>query len=185
LKMSQTICLAMACVSSMQSSGMGEMLWDEPGDLADISIEDMVGDVVFLCWSGQFYGGQPVVSMVGSDEVGGMHVLWAYPFVIAIREALPFDQILQFLGPSSLSMGENPLYLLFFFSINNIWRRTGEVGAMCFGLMVWEKKGCMEHIVYLPCHWECQPVDNWGYHPCDIKGTILLWVQLGCLVWQL
>ena len=43
---------------------------------------------------GCFYGGQPMVSVVGVDELGGVHMFRAYPFVIAIREALPFDQIL-------------------------------------------------------------------------------------------
>jgi len=103
---------------------------------------------------GRFYGGWPVASMVGSDEIRSMHVLWAHPFVIAIREALPLDQILQFLSSSDSSMGEDPLYLLFFFPIDDVWRWSGEVGAMCFVFVVWGEKGRMEHVVYLPCHRE-------------------------------
>jgi hypothetical protein len=131
-----------------------------------------------------FYGGQVVASMVGLDKVGSMHILRLYPFVIAVRKAPPLDQILQLLSSSDSSVGENPLYLLFFFSIDYVWWRSGEVGTMGLGLVVWGEKGSMKHVVYLPRHRECQPVDDWRDYFCDTKGTIPLWVYLGHLVWQ-
>jgi hypothetical protein len=138
----------------------------------------------FLANLSGFYGGQAMASVVGLDEIRGVHTLRPHPFVIAVRKALPLDQILQLLGSSDLLVGEDSFYLLFFLPINHVWWRSGEVGAMGFGLVVWREKGCMERVMYPPHYWECQLVDDWGYHFCDTKGAIPFWVYLGHLVWQ-
>jgi hypothetical protein len=124
-----------------------------------------------------------MASIVGLDEVGGMHMLGLDPFIIAIRKAPPLDQILQLLSLPSSSVRENPLYLLFFLSIDYVWWWSGEVRAMGFGLVVWGEKGGMECVVYLPCHWERQPVDNWGNYFGDTKGAVPFWIYLGHLMW--
>ena len=47
-----------------------------------------------------------------------MHVSQVYPFIIAVREAFPFDQILEFLCPAITPMIYNLLDFLFFFAID-------------------------------------------------------------------
>jgi hypothetical protein len=75
--------------------------------------------------------------VVFSDEVWGMHVCRTHPFVVAVGEALPLDQILELLHPPRPSMIEDLLYLLLFLPINNIRWQLGVVRPMCWGLVVW------------------------------------------------
>ena len=77
-----------------------------------------------------------MVSVVFSDKVGSVHVCWVYPFVIAVREALPLDQILEPSCASDAAMAEDPLYLLLFFPVHDIRWWSGVVRPMRRGLMV-------------------------------------------------
>jgi hypothetical protein len=64
------------------------------------------------------------------DELECMDLIGVFPSVVAFGVALPFDQILQGLGPPPGPMGAYLLHFVFFFSINQIRWRLGEVGAM-------------------------------------------------------
>ena len=45
----------------------------------------------------------------------------------------------------------NLINLVFFFGINHVRRRSGEVRSMCVGFTIRGKKGGMEDIVNFPC----------------------------------
>ena len=47
-----------------------------------------------------------------------MHVIQRNPLVITIREAFPFDEILELLISPEEAMIQNMFYLLFFFPVN-------------------------------------------------------------------
>jgi hypothetical protein len=72
------------------------------------------------------------------------------PFIIALGESLPFDQILEHLTLAEVLMIDNFFDLLFFLSIDYVGQRPGEVRPVTNGFFVRGKKGCVEDIVYLP-----------------------------------
>ena len=43
------------------------------------------------------------------------------------------------------------IHFIFFFGINQVRRRSGEGGTMCFGLSIRRYKSGMEDVVDLPC----------------------------------
>ena len=75
--------------------------------------------------------------MVFVDEVGGVHVCWVHPFIVAIWEALPLDQILEPSSPPNAAVAEDPLYLLLFLSVHDVRWWSGVVRPMCRGFVVW------------------------------------------------
>jgi hypothetical protein len=68
--------------------------------------------------------------MVEFDEFGRMNLIGVFPGVIAFRVALPFDQILQGLGPPPGPVRADLLHFVFLFPINQIRWRSGKVGAV-------------------------------------------------------
>jgi hypothetical protein len=69
-------------------------------------------------------------SVIKFDEFRRMDLIGVFPSVVAFRVACPFDQILQGLGPPPGPMGTDLFYFIFLFSINQIWRWSGKVGAV-------------------------------------------------------
>ena len=68
--------------------------------------------------------------MIKFDEVRSMDLIGVFPSVIAFRVACPFDQILQGFGPPPGPIGSDLFHFILFFSINQIRRWSGEVGAV-------------------------------------------------------
>jgi hypothetical protein len=68
--------------------------------------------------------------LVEFDEFGRVDLIGVLPSVVAFRVTLPFDQILQGLGPPPGPMGTYLLHFIFFFPINQIRWRSGKVGAV-------------------------------------------------------
>jgi hypothetical protein len=68
--------------------------------------------------------------MIKFDEFRRTDLIGVFPSVIALRIARPFDQILQGFGPPPGPMGTDLFYFVFFFSINQVRRWSGEVGAV-------------------------------------------------------
>jgi hypothetical protein len=64
------------------------------------------------------------------DELGRMDLIGVLPGVVAFGVAYPFDQVLQGLGPPPGPVGTDLLHFVFFFSINQIRWRSGEIGAV-------------------------------------------------------
>jgi hypothetical protein len=57
------------------------------------------------------------MSLVLFYQVGGVDLSGRFPCVIAIRIAMPFDQILEFLPSSHVPMSHDAFHLIFFFSV--------------------------------------------------------------------
>ena len=75
--------------------------------------------------------------MVSGNEIRGVHMSRVYPFVITVREAFPFDQVLKLSHFTITPMTYDSFDLLFFFSVDQVWGRPGEVRSMITGFSVW------------------------------------------------
>jgi hypothetical protein len=72
-------------------------------------------------------GQRPVIEF---DELGRMDLIGVFPGIVTFGVTLPFDQVLQGLGPPPGPMGTYLLHFIFLFPINQIRWRLGEVGAV-------------------------------------------------------
>jgi len=77
-----------------------------------------------------FYLLERIVLMIKFDEVRHMDLIGIFPSVIAFEISLPFDEVLEHPRPSMTSVALYQLHFVFRFSINQIRRWSGEVGAM-------------------------------------------------------
>jgi hypothetical protein len=64
------------------------------------------------------------------DEFRRMDLIGVFPGVVTFGVAYPFDQILRDFGLPPGPMGSDLFHLVFFFSINQIRWRSGEVWAV-------------------------------------------------------
>jgi hypothetical protein len=71
-----------------------------------------------------------------------------------------------------IPMSEDSFHLIFFLSINQFRRRSGEVRSMGGSFMIGGQQGGVEYIVYSPSGGEAQLVGHWGYFFDDGKGAI-------------
>jgi hypothetical protein len=65
--------------------------------------------------------------MIEFDEHGGMDLIGIFPSVVTFGIALPFDQILQGLAAPPSPVCMDLFHFVFFFSINQVGWRLGEV----------------------------------------------------------
>jgi hypothetical protein len=77
-----------------------------------------------------FYAIQGVSLVIEFDESWCMDLIGIFPSVVAFGIPFPFDQILQGLVASPFLMGTDLFHLVFFFSINQIRRRSCEVWSV-------------------------------------------------------
>jgi hypothetical protein len=68
--------------------------------------------------------------MIKFDEFWRVNLIGVFPGIVALRIAQPFDQILRSFGPPPGPMGPDLFHFIFFFAINQIWWRSGEVWAV-------------------------------------------------------
>ncbi len=68
------------------------------------------------------------------DKFRGMDLVSWFPCVVAFGVSLPFDEILESFCSSELSVCDDPFDFVFFFPIDEVRRRSGEVWAVrsCF-----------------------------------------------------
>jgi hypothetical protein len=68
--------------------------------------------------------------MIEFNEDGCINLIGIFPSVVTFRVAFPFDEVLQsFAAPPSL-VAADLFHFIFFFSINQIRGRSGEVWSM-------------------------------------------------------
>jgi len=77
-----------------------------------------------------FYPLERVVLMIKFDEVRGMGLIGIFPSVITFGVSLPFDEILELSRASMTSVASYQLHFVFCFSINQVRRWSGKVGAV-------------------------------------------------------
>jgi len=71
-----------------------------------------------------------VVLVIEFDEVGCMDLIGVFPSIVAFGISFPFDKILEFSRSFMMLVASYQLHFVFCFSINQVRRWSGEVGAM-------------------------------------------------------
>jgi hypothetical protein len=84
---------------------------------------------------------EPFMCLLGSGPIGldlfcGAQICCGLPCVVAVRVALPFDEILELLCSPKVAVFGDPLYLIFFFAFYEVWRWLCVVWTMRSGLEV-------------------------------------------------
>ena len=78
-----------------------------------------------------------MLAVVLREEIGGVHMSRVHPFVVALGEAFPFDQILELSRRTITPMAYDSFDLLFFFAINQIQGWSREIGSVIAGFSIW------------------------------------------------
>ena len=71
------------------------------------------------------------LSVIGFNEFWSMDLVSWFPGVVRFGVALPFDQVLEGSRPSRMSVINNLLDLVFFFSFNEVWGWSRIVRSVC------------------------------------------------------
>ena len=58
--------------------------------------------------------------MIEFDELRGMHLVSWFPCVVTFGVPFPFDEILEFSRPTMMSVVNNVLHFIFFFTVNQV-----------------------------------------------------------------
>ena len=74
--------------------------------------------------------------MIEFDELGRVDLIGVFPGVVAFGVIFPFDEVLESSSPAVTSMTLDLIHFIFFFPINQIRRRSGEVWAVREGFAI-------------------------------------------------
>ena len=77
-----------------------------------------------------------VLLVIGFDELWSMDLVSWFPGVICFRVVLPFDQVLEGSRLPRMSVINDLLDLIFFFSFNKVWGWSRIVRSMHFCLAI-------------------------------------------------
>jgi hypothetical protein len=108
-----------------------------------------------------------------------MDVISGLPGVITLRLSLPFDEILQGMTASKVSVVPDGLHLVLHLTFDKIWQQSGEIWSMLCRLMIGQLERCMKHIMYSPHHGEFQLICHRGYFLDYLEWSIPFWHQFG------
>ncbi len=77
-----------------------------------------------------------MLSVIGFNKVWGMNLISWFPGVVHFRVAPPFDQVLEGLRPPRMSVINDLLDFIFFFSFDEIWGWSRIVRSVycCFAI---------------------------------------------------
>ena len=75
--------------------------------------------------------------MVLFGELRGVDLISWLPCVVAIRVSNQFDQVLELLIMSVISVIDDTFYFIFFFPIDKVRWWSGEVRAVCSCFVIW------------------------------------------------
>jgi hypothetical protein len=95
--------------------------------------------------------------MIEFDEWGGVDLIGIFPSIVTFRVPFPLDQVLQGPAPPPGPMGMYLLHFIFFFPINQIQWRSGEVWPMWLGFSVSRDQTGVEDWVDVPLSREFEP----------------------------
>ena len=85
-----------------------------------------------------------------TDQSFGEDIAVIFPGVVSLGISLPFDQVLQGSPFPESSMIPDGLDFIFFFSVDDIWGWSWEVGSVLFRFMIRGEKTGVEDIMYRP-----------------------------------
>jgi hypothetical protein len=127
---------------------------------------------------------QRVTLMVLPEYPWGLYVFDGLPGVIAFGIPFPLDQILELSSPAAMAMVSNRLDLVLLPIIDKVRWGSREVLPILIRLFERHEERGMEHGVYGPLWRQAQLVDDWGYHLCDLEGSVSPRGKFGGSVWQ-
>src|SRR6266404_2865732 len=116
------------------------------------------------------------------DKVGGMDLISWFPCVVALGISFPFDQVLEPFRPSELSVCDNSFDFVFFFSVNEIRRWSGEVWTVRSRFVIRRQEGRVKYVVDSPTRRQFKSVCYWGYLLDYPKGAQAFRSELGFLM---
>ena len=88
--------------------------------------------------------------MVLTDQLVGEYIAVVFPGVIGLGIPFPLDQVLESSPSPKIAMVSDGLDLIFFFSINDVWGRSREVGSVLFCFLVRRQEAGVEDVMYRP-----------------------------------
>jgi hypothetical protein len=97
------------------------------------------------------YSSEGVPPVIGLNQVLCVNVGCGFPGVVAFRVINPFNKVLQRFCTAMIPVSEDSFHLILLLSINQFWRRPGEVRTMGCGFMIGGQQGSVEYIMYTPC----------------------------------
>ncbi len=71
------------------------------------------------------------------DKFRGMNLVSWFPCVVTFGVSLPFDEVLKSFRLSELSVCDDSFDFVFFFSVNEVRRWSGEVWAVRSRFVIW------------------------------------------------
>ena len=74
--------------------------------------------------------------MIKFDELGRMDLIGIFPSVVAFGVVFPFDEVLEGSSSAVTSVALDLIHFILLFSINQVWRGSGEVWAMRGGFAI-------------------------------------------------
>jgi hypothetical protein len=74
--------------------------------------------------------------VVSFDQVLCVNVGCGFPGVVTLGVINPFNKVLQRFCTAMVPVFEDVFHLIFFFSINQFWRRLGEVRSVGCGFVI-------------------------------------------------
>jgi hypothetical protein len=83
-----------------------------------------------------------------------------------------------------MTVVSNRLDLVLFLIIDKVGWRSREVLPILFRFLIGHEEGGMESGVYGPLGREAQLVDDWGYHPRYLEGSMPSGGELDGPIWQ-
>ncbi|SRR6266446_8033203 len=86
------------------------------------------------------------------DKVRGVDVVSWLPCVVAFGVSLPFDEILELLQSSKLSVCNDLFDFVLVFSVNEVRGWLGKVWAVHRCFMIRSQQGCMKHVMDFPVY---------------------------------
>ena len=113
--------------------------------------------------------------MIEFDEHGHMNLIGIFPGVVAFGVSLPFDQILQGLALPPGLVGTYLFHFVFFFSINQVQWRSGEVWSVRLHFSVSRDQTGVEDRVDVPLDWEFELDRYRGDDLGDFEWAVALW----------
>ena len=84
------------------------------------------------------------------NQLVGEHIAVVFPGVIGLGVSLPLNQVLENPPFPKMAVVSDGLDFVLFFSINDVWGRSREVGSVLFCFVIRGQEAGVEHIMYCP-----------------------------------
>jgi hypothetical protein len=80
----------------------------------------------------------------------GEDIAVVFPSVVCFGVPFPLDQVLQDLPSPKVSVVSDGLDFVLFFSVDDVWGRSREVGSVLFCFVIRGQKAGVEDVMYCP-----------------------------------